>query len=510
MRALLLAVAVLGIGVSGVGAAQVPPATGSVPATPIPIRMLTADQARADISVMSRALEAIHPGLFRRAPRRDIDRAFAELTASVGGGVSDVELYRRVSVVLAMIRCTHTKADQTEAMQAWRTENPSHLPFRFRIIDGRMLVVSSDAAQPAIARGAEILSINGRPVAQLIRTLGAYVPIDGDTEAPRAAYLADDGDLMGADFDHFYPYVFGFPSKWKIVFRESDRAPRRTLTLAPITFRAWVRLETEGRPFRQNFGDAVSWRMLSADVGYLRVDTFVNYRKPTDAAALYTRALDDLRASGAQKLIIDLRQNGGGSNDASLALIDAVATAPYTYQRAMRYRALRYGDLPQYISTWGDRDALFNPPLGRFTQTSDGWFELRPEYSPDELMPRLPAPTPFIGPVTVLIGPANASGATMVIAKLRDMGRVRLVGERSGGSADGPTAGTIFNVKLPNSGISVRVPLVFNQMAVERFDPKGGVTPDAYVAEAVEDFRAKRDRTLERAVADLEGESTPP
>lgn len=521
--ALIVALAALGLVGLGVGAggvvhaapampARATPAPATTPAPPAiqaPVRIVNAEQARSDIALMRRALETIHPGLYRRTSRQAMDRALDGLEQGLTGPVSDVDLYRRISRVLAMIRCTHTKADQTDAMETWRRDNPSHLPFRFRLIEGRMLVVSSDSAQPGLPRGAEIVAINGRGIAQLTAALGAYVPIDGFTEPSRAAYLADDSDLMGADFDHFYPYVFGFPQQFVLRLRDHDRAPVRTVMLAPISFRAWTRLDNDGQPYRQNFATSTTWRMLGGDVGYLRVDTFVNYRSPADAASLYARAFRELRDAGAQKLIIDLRNNGGGSNDAALALIDALAAKPYRYQRAMRLRAVRYGDLPQYISSWGDREALFNPPMERFAPSADGWFDLRPEFAPNELQQRMPAADAFTGAVRVLIGPANASGATMVVAKLDDMGRVRLIGESSGGSADGPTAGTIFNLKLPNSGISVRVPLVFNQMDVAHFDPRGGVAPDVRVIETVADFRARRDRTLERAVADIETATSP-
>jgi len=159
--------------------------------------------------------------------------------------------------------------------------------------------------------------------------------------------------------------------------------------------------------------------------------------------------------------------------------------------------------VPAHIASWGDREALFNPPLDRFTKSEDGQFNLRPQFAADVLQERKPAPQAFEGPVTALIGPANASGATMVVAKLRDMGRVRLVGEPSGGSADGPTAGTIFNIKLPNSGISVRVPVVFNQMNVQSFERDGGVWPDVAVPQTVADFRAGNDRQLKAAISDL-------
>lgn len=505
MRAGVMALALLASALPpSAGQAQTPPAQASAAVAPVPVRTLSPQEAAGDVALMRRALETIHPGLYRRTSRRAMDRAFDALERSVAAGpVTDVELYRRVSAVLALVRCTHTKADQPDALESWRQDNPSHLPFRFALAEGRMIVLSSDPGQPPLPRGAEIVSINGRPVARLIATLGAYVPVDGFTEGSRAAYLASDGDLMGADFDHFYPYVFGFPQRFTLVLRDGPGAPRRTLTLVPVPFRTWRTFDSAGRPYRQDFADAVSWRMLDGQTGYLAVATFVNYRRPVDAAALYARALDELRAAGAQSLVLDLRANGGGSNDAALALIDALATGPYVYQRAIRYRAVRYGDLPDHISSWGDRDALFAPPLDRFVPAADGWFDLRADLAPEVLMPRAPAPGAFTGPVTVLAGPANASGATMVVARLRAMGRVRVVGARTGGSADGPTAGTIFAVRLPASGIVVRVPLVFNQMAVDRFDPRGGVQPDVPVPVTVADLRAGRDRALAAAMADL-------
>jgi C-terminal processing protease CtpA/Prc len=159
--------------------------------------------------------------------------------------------------------------------------------------------------------------------------------------------------------------------------------------------------------------------------------------------------------------------------------------------------------VPALIASRVDREALFNPALDRFTRSEDGQFNLRPQFAADVLQERKHAPQAFEGPVTVLIGPANASGATMVVAKLRDMGRVRPVGEPSGGSADRPAAGTIFNVKLSNSGISVRVPVIFNQMNVQSFERDGGVRPDVAVPQTVADFRAGNDRQLMAAIADL-------
>lgn len=482
-------------------AAQAAASPSAMTAAPT-IRVLTPAQAQQDVALMRRALETIHPGLYRRASKKDMNAAFAQLEQATRQPISEAELYRRISLTLAMIRCNHTKAEQAPAIETWRRDNPSHLPFRFRLLEGRMIVESSDPSQPGLPKGAEILSINGRPVTALIEMLGAYVPIDGDTEWSRTTNLASDGDLMGSDFDHFYPYVFGFTSSFDLVVRKSAEAETSRLQMSAASFKTWRALPWDGDRYRSNLSDTTSWRMLDRETAYLRIITFVNYRQPVDPQEFYGKIFSEINTAGAKRLILDLRDNGGGSSDATYGLLDFLTTKPFVWNKQIRFQTVRIGDIADFTETWGDRTEAFFPPLTRFTALDDGGFALTPLSAPDELTPRTPAPEAFAGPITVLTSPVNGSGSTMLIAKLRDLGRARLVGGRSGGSGDGPTAGQIYNVKLPNSAIAVRVPNAFNAMQVSRFERNGGVTPDVLVEQTVDDYRAGRDTVLEAALAD--------
>lgn len=489
----------------GAGALAVTAAGGSVwgaagPDFGPPPAILSPADARGDVDLMVRALRTIHPGLTRHASAAVIDRALEGLRQSLSRPVRDQDLYLRIARTLALIRCSHTKAEPPESVSTWRVDNPSHLPLRFRILEGQVVVVSSDPAQSGPLRGAIITHLDDQPASRAIRELSGLCAIDGFTEPTRQVLMADDGDLSGCDYDHYAPFVHGWRREVTLRWRDPATGRARRERLQRIGFAAWQQLPNDKGAFRQNFGPDTSWRLAAPDVGVLRIPTFVNYRRPTDAAALFARALADLAAAGMRRLVIDLRDNGGGSDDAALALIDAVATAPYVYQSAVSLRRPRYGDLAASIQTWGDREAIFNPPLENFTERSGGWYDLRPELAPAILMPRDPAPNAFTGPVTVLTGPANQSGATMVIARLKAMGRVRLVGLPTGGSADGPTAGRVFMLRLPASGITVRIPQVWNRMGDPPVPGGRGVAPDVVVAETVADFRAGRDAAMEVAI----------
>jgi len=75
------------------------------------------------------------------------------------------------------------------------------------------------------------------------------------------------------------------------------------------------------------------------------------------------------------------------------------------------------------------------------------------------------------------------------------------VGEKTGGSPDGPTAGLLFTVKLPNSDVRARLPFFRIYNNVDMREAGVGISPDIYVPITIADFVAEQDATLNRALA---------
>lgn len=460
-----------------------------------PVQTLSPEQAAADVALARRALELVHPGLYRYTPKAEMDAAFGRLEGRVRQPISDIELYGEISRLLATIRCDHTKAELPSALSKFRKENPSHLPFRFRLFDGRMYVASSDPGQPPLERGTEILSINGVPVSTIIERIRPAVSYDGFTDFVIPSKLEADSDLLGSDFDHFYPLLFGFADALKLEVRTG--AEVRPVTVKPVSYKDWQSLPWPAVASGAEFHKTTSWKMLDPKTAWLRIETFVNYRNPVDPATVYDPIFQAVRAAGAEHLIVDLRGNGGGSTDASEGLARYLLEKPFTVTRSVRLKAIRYGDLPQHIQSWGDPKELFEPPVERFEKLPDGGYEETPRPSKTA-----PSPHRFQGRVTILIGPDNGSGSTMLIAKLKNEGRVRLVGQPTGGSAEGPTGGQIFFLKLPASGITVRIPVKWSLTDIASFKRGYGVMPDVEVRPTLEDFLAGRDAALAAASAE--------
>ena len=452
---------------------------------------LTPAQARADLALLRRALQEVHAGYDRYTPRHALDTAFARLLRRAAEPISDLAFYGDVALLLAQIRCNHTKAEYPAALQTFRGTAATHLPVHVRIFDRRLFVALSQ--DTSIARGSEITTINGVRAVDIITRLARYAAVDGYTDFARTTLLEADADLMGSDLDHYWPIEFGFATAFTFGVKTATGSAR-TVTLAPITFAAWKALS--GRPQPDEFGRNTRWAMLDDTTAQLTIRSFVNYRTPVNADSLYRSIFTDMRSRHVRHLVLDLRGNGGGSDDASEGLLRYLIDAPVRAKRSVRRRTIRVDSaLAAAFDTWGDRAPIFTPAAVLFDARSDGWFA---EKGAAEILQ--PAAGAFRGRVSVLVDRSNSSATTMLLAVLQQVGahtgRLRLIGEETGGSAEGVTAGQILFLKLLNSGLRVRIPLKRSDVNVAAFIPGLGVLPDVDATETLADFRAGIDRAL--------------
>lgn len=130
-------------------------------------RLLTPEAERTDVRVLRKALEEIHPQLYRYTDKPTIDRAFATLEADASKGMTEGEFFKRVSQITTLAHCGQTwtnPLNQDEAFIKRNFDRQHFLPFYFRFIDRRMIVTHNASDNPKIKAGAEILKINNVPV----------------------------------------------------------------------------------------------------------------------------------------------------------------------------------------------------------------------------------------------------------------------------------------------------------------------------------------------------------
>ena len=449
---------------------------------------LTAEQAMRELRILKRAFVDLHPGLYRYQSPAELDAAFASAQAQVAGGSDALRMYLIATRLAASIRCGHTwtnPLNQGASMQDALAQL-SALPVRIRLLEGRLLVSAS--ADPKLAPGDEILGIDGRSPAQLVREWLPYLRADGSSDGKRLSQI--DSTVDGGAMDRLLPLLRApVEGRYAVRIRRAGARPAIVSVAGmPVTQRERT-LAAAGVPVENE-----AWRfVIEGDVATLTLPTFSFWRSDFDWKAFLQDSFDTLAARKVPALVIDLRQNEGGDDQIGRTLLAYLIGHPYRVPAGRvesAYERVPY-DLARYLDTW---DYGFFDRTGKVVRgTGRNW--LLKEQPADRTV--VPASRTYAGKVVALVGPRMSSAGFLVARDLQRSGAAPLVGQPTGGNLRGLNGGELAWVTLPYSGVAVDIPLIASFTRAP--EPDRGIRPDLAVHIRLQD--AARGVDTERVAA---------
>lgn len=469
-------------------------AAAALPAGMVRAAALGSGEVREDVEVARRAL-ALHPGLHRYLTPAQVDQGLARLTGDMTAAPDQASRFLAVQRFVSTVRCGHTHCNfynQTDQVVADLFDRPTRLPFAFNWLDNRMIVIPSPAGDPALPPGTEIVLVNGRRPRDMLAALMPYTRADGHNDAKRRVQLEMRNTDKFEYFDIFQGLTFPPPN---CVHRIEARRPdggRFQLERPAIDMtqrRKALQVPDPGK-------DAPLWQWeMCGDVALLTMPSWVTYHTKWDWQGWLNDRLSILSGSGARGLVIDLRENEGGT-DCGNAILSRLAERDLEltgYRRLLRFRNTP-ADIDRYLDTW---DKSFRTMGAKAREVGGGFFQLPGE---NEGFDGVSAIAPRIAvPVAALISPVCSSATFAFSRRAKESGLVRLFGETSGGNLRGINGGAYFFVRLPHSGIEFDLPIIGYFPVKPR--PDAGVEPDVRVDRTARDIANGRDRCLATAIA---------
>lgn len=152
-----------------------------------------------DATVLRRAYEELHPGLYRYSKRAEMDANFEALQRDLSRDLSLQDAYLSFSRFAALVKCGHTYPNffnQKSAVAAALFQGHNRVPFYFRWLDQKMVFTKDFTAEHRLPPGTAVLSINGTPVRGILDRLMTIARADGSNDAKRVAYLEIAGDSI--------------------------------------------------------------------------------------------------------------------------------------------------------------------------------------------------------------------------------------------------------------------------------------------------------------------------
>lgn len=451
------------------------------------------EKLKADLDVLWAVLKEGHAGLDRYTPVETLEKSLDAIKGGLSGPLTEIDFYAKLLPLIAEVKDGHTRSSLSPGAAAYLDAKPVHFPFGLRILGDRAYVIEDLSADRRVGDGAEVLAINGRPVAGIIEALLPLVPADAGIRTARVKRLEPPGA-----FGQLLALRFGQTDTFRVRFRPFRGAGAGDVTVPGITAFDLARLRRERYPatgeHRPAYG--LSFRGETAILTIRQFGDDPDKTRPRfpDFLAQTFLALEEKKTPG---LIIDLRGNGGGFDEYGKFLFAHIMDRPFLYYWALETKKDRY-DLFRYTDeTPAAADELARP----LQKNARGWFDVLGHPNRGLQTPRAPH---FAGRVAILIDGGSFSATGETTSAFHYYKKAVFFGEEGGAGYYGNTSGFMVTATLPHSRIRVRVPLVLYTMAVDGYPKDRGLVPDVPVIPTIEDFMAGRDIVLERALAWLE------
>jgi len=456
--------------------------------------VLPAEKLREDFRILRSALERIHPALYLYTPKADFDRLLDETAKSFDKPMTRREFYLRVSPVAEKVKCGHTYFDLHQRLLNQLMGEAKLFPLPLFFLGQKAYV---DFASDDIPIGAEVVSINGQPMAEILPKFMPFIRSDGFNRTMKFRMLAD-------EFALHHRLVFGEAKEFEIIYLPFGKKQPLKKTLAAITGEEMDK-RTSGRHSSRGKLKNYSFRWVDEKTGLLSVNSF-DFGRRKKGRQKYRQFLKATFAEiearpTANNLIVDVRFNEGGYVGYDAMLFSYLAQKPFRDCKTAIAKTLdipleKYLDKKEFNK--GVEKSIEKSLVKEFKKTDDGRFHIIDEKNKI----RQPKPSAFKGQIYFLISGWTHSGGAVLCSMALNNDNVTFIGQETGGGHEFYTAGNMAFYTLPNTHCQLEVPIIRYQNAVPaKAFPKGsGIRPHHQVGQSQADFIKDWDTVLEFAL----------
>ena len=404
------------------------------------VRIFTAEAYKADLDQLGNTLLKVHPNVLKFISKE----AFWQSIEAKKNLISDHTTYGQFawycSEIIANVHCSHTNMGSFD-YEAALLPAALRFPIQTRWVNNQLFVVDPLNNSQNVKIKDEIVRINGVNVSDIIKACYQHIPAQGYIETTKAHFFNTWSTAMIA-------YALNFPNTFEIELSGNPKPvvlkPETAIT-APFFDQS---IDICRNYLCLDFLEDKETAVLSIySFNYYRWNDFEVFRSFIDST------FTEINNKGIKHLIIDVRQNRGGSQSASIHLLRYLADRPFTY-----YSNAQFEGKMEKI----EGEEVVYPFENRFR--GDSYY--------------------------IIDGVGNSTtGHFMSVVKYFHIGTI--VGEELG-SNQFCSAG-MKTCRLKNTKLEYYVANNTHESLATSLPDERGILPDHYVTQSIDDYLKKKD-----------------
>ncbi|AZA55284.1 S41 family peptidase [Chryseobacterium sp. G0201] len=452
------------------------------------------EKLKEDVDFAYYKLKQMHPQLYQYISKKDLDFKIDSLKQTLDKPLTPTQFYFRLQPIVTSIRQGHLSLQAPNELSKddfLRIKKRLFTRFRYRIQDNNLYIVENRDSLYNIKPGTELISINNIPVSLYLEKYKKLISSDGFNTTFQPYYLKD-------MFFHFYTLENGILDSAKIETSYNDQ--KQTFVLHREKEPVLCDKKKEITNSTNNNFYNRSFKFLDEDnsVAYLKIKKFSH----SASDKFYKSTFAEIKEAKTSYLIIDIRDNYGGSLEEINELYSYLATKPFVLIKPSQLNssltplqtnyfkkstALEYAVKGVTYPTYVFLKAL-NTYKGK---DGKSYYKIKADHvtQPDK--------NAFQGKIFILVNGGSFSSSSIFSSKLKYDRRATLVGEETGGANDGSVAGFYSYQVLPNSRLTLPIGLLLVNPNIILSNTQKGVIPNVIIPQTLQDIIEKKDPQLD-------------
>lgn len=476
-----------------------------------------------DVDMAYSKLQRLHPKLYQFISKERLDFKFDSLKRSIKKPMTSMDFYKQLAPVISEIKQGHIslapplKRFTKNERKVRNKEKFEFYDLEFEKVNDAFMIKANYGSDSTIV-GSEVLAIGSDSITNLIKKYKKVFSSDGYNKTFQDRFI-------GLRFSGFYIRDYGYLDSLPITLMKNDsvfvknlrtiskdslnKKPKlmdslNTIKIVKLT-KEEKKLKKEKakitRKYNKEYGYMASKKLYTRNFSFIGQDSTVAYMKIRNFNngnynKFYKNVFTKIDAAKTKNLIIDLRDNTGGSLSEISKLYSYLTKDNYqfvekaqTKTRIPFLKSFISSRTPFFLNALGVLSAPITIPIELLkTSKKEGVINYR---MPSSRKNKKPNELNFKGKIYVLINGNSFSASSILSTNLKATNRAIFVGEETGGHYNGTVAGVTKYIELPNSKVAVGFGLMQIQAPYQNSEKGYGIKPD------MEIMPSKQDRILD-------------
>ncbi|WP_055443386.1 S41 family peptidase [Lacinutrix himadriensis] len=480
-----------------------------------------------DVDKTYTQLKRNHPNLHLYISEERLDFKFDSLKKTINKPLTTYAFYTKLGPVIGSIRQGHIslfapkKHLNRKDYKAFLKKKFTFNDLDFDYLEDRLLVTNT-RSKDSFLIGSEVVKIEDEEISDLIAKIKRQITSDGYNTT-----LQD--RVLGKRFAAYYNSDKYFIDSLQVTFKKEDslfqkvfnrvnkeEIKKDTIQNDSIKKEVVVKLTKEQRKEKKQkakikrkhnvlYGYNKTRDEYIRDIDFIGKDSSVAYMKIRgfmggDIKKFYKEVFKEIDSVKAENLVIDLRDNGGGSLAEIAELYSYLADEPFQFLKAGEVNS-RVPFLKMAMSNTSSTGLKFFVGVFSPIIVVHNWLKTKKEdgklyYKFKQSKLAEPKENNFKGDVYVLINGHSFSASSVLSNQLQANKRAVFVGEETGGAYNSTVAGIFKVYELPETKLKIRIGLMELETPHKQ-EPGGyGVKPDHVILPTINDRRENKDPEL--------------